>query len=184
MKAGPAYRLVDAEEFLEIDFGPNRKAELDDGLIRMMAGGTVAHARVQANVLAFLRTALRGTPCRPYGSDMALETGPRAVRYPDVTVVCNNTQPGSDRAVKEASVVFEVLSDATKDYDQTVKLREYQALPEMQTIVFLDPMAETVRLVQRLGPTAWRDEAFSKATDVALPSLKVVIPASELFAAD
>lgn len=48
----PAYRLLDAEEFLEIDFGAERKAELDQGVIRMMAGGTRAHARVQANLLA------------------------------------------------------------------------------------------------------------------------------------
>jgi hypothetical protein len=51
----PAYRLLDAEEFFEIDFGAERKAELDHGVIRMMAGGgTRAHARVQANLLAWL----------------------------------------------------------------------------------------------------------------------------------
>jgi Uma2 family endonuclease len=131
-----------------------------------------------------LRTALRGTPCRPYGSDMALETGPRAVRYPDVTVVCNNRQDENERAFKQASVVFEVLSDATAEYDQSVKLREYQGLAEMQTIVFLDPVAKTVRVVQRLGPTAWRDESFATPTDVPLPSLSVVIPAAEVFASD
>jgi hypothetical protein len=57
----PAYRLLDAEEFFEIDFGAERKAELDQGVIRMLAGGTRAHARVQANLLAWLRQALRGS---------------------------------------------------------------------------------------------------------------------------
>jgi Uma2 family endonuclease len=184
MASDPAYRLVAAEEFLEIDFGPSRKAELDQGIIRMMAGGTIAHARVQANLMRFLGAALRGTPCRPYGSDMALQTGQRAVRYPDVSVVCGNTQKDSDHALKQASVVFEVLSDATKEYDQTVKLREYQSVTEMQTIVFIDPDTQTVRLVQRLGPTAWRDESFVVPTDVTLPSLHVVIPVAEVFATD
>lgn len=59
--------LVTTEQFLRMDFGPDKKAELDHGVVRMMAGGTAAHARVQANVLALLRAALRGTGCRPYG---------------------------------------------------------------------------------------------------------------------
>ncbi len=39
MASVPNYPLLTAEEFLEIDFG-ERKAELDNGVIRMMAGGT------------------------------------------------------------------------------------------------------------------------------------------------
>jgi Uma2 family endonuclease len=182
--ASPAYRLLDSMEFLEIDFGPNRKAELDQGIIRMMAGGTIGHARVQGNVMGYLRTVLRGTGCRPFGSDMALQTGPLAVRYPDVSVICNHTQSERDRAFNQASIVFEVLSETTAEYDQTVKLREYQGLAEMQTIVFLDPEAESVRFVQRIGPSSWRDESFASPTDVPLPSLKIVIPAAELFAKD
>jgi Uma2 family endonuclease len=185
MAADAAYRLMGAAEFLEIDFGHDRKAELDGGLIRMMAGGTIAHARVQGNVFAFLRNALRGTPCRPYGSDAALETGMQSVRYPDVTVVCKEQQAkASARSFRQANVVFEVLSDTTAAYDQSVKLNEYKTLTEMQTIVFLDPERETVRIVQRLGPSAWRDELFEKPTDVPLPSLEVVVPAAELFALD
>jgi hypothetical protein len=60
-------RLLTAEEFLQIDFGPDLKAELDDGVIRMIAGGTRAHARVQANLTITLGNALSGSSCRPYG---------------------------------------------------------------------------------------------------------------------
>jgi hypothetical protein len=38
------YPLLTAEDFLDIDFG-ERKAELDNGVIRMMAGGAARHAR-------------------------------------------------------------------------------------------------------------------------------------------
>jgi hypothetical protein len=44
------YPLLTAEDFLDIDFG-DRKAELDDGVIRTMASGTARHARVQFNLL-------------------------------------------------------------------------------------------------------------------------------------
>lgn len=68
MATQPAYRLLTAKEFLEIDFG-EQKAELDNGVIRMKAGGTARHARVQHNILLALGTRLRGTGCTPYNSE-------------------------------------------------------------------------------------------------------------------
>ena len=41
----PDYPLLTAEEFLQFDFG-DRKAELDNGVIRMMAGGTARHSEI------------------------------------------------------------------------------------------------------------------------------------------
>jgi Uma2 family endonuclease len=178
----PAYRLLDADEFLEIDFGPERKAELVNGLVRMMAGGTSAHARVQTNVLAYLRNRLRGTSCRPFGSDMAVRTGEHSVRYPDVSVICRDAGvQDSDKASSSAKVIVEVLSPSTADHDQRLKLPEYKSIIGLDTVVFLDPDTETVRVVQRLGPTAWKDEFFAYPVDVLLPSLDVIIPAAELF---
>lgn len=58
------YPLLTAEEFLQIDFG-DRKAELDNGVIRMMAGGTGRHAQVQGNIFVALRSRLRGSGCMP-----------------------------------------------------------------------------------------------------------------------
>ena len=45
MATEPSYPLLTAEQFLAIDFG-EQKAELDNGIIYMMAGGTARHARV------------------------------------------------------------------------------------------------------------------------------------------
>ena len=44
MRADPAYRKITADEFLEMDFGTDKKFELHDGVIYMMTGGTEAHA--------------------------------------------------------------------------------------------------------------------------------------------
>lgn len=86
MGRDPAYRPITANEFLEMDFGTDEKFELVDGVICMITGGTQAHAWVQGNIFAWLRARLRGTGCRPYGSDMALQINDTNVRYPDVAV--------------------------------------------------------------------------------------------------
>lgn len=45
------YPLPTAEQFLDTDLG-EQKAELDNGVIRMMAGGTARHAQVSGNIFA------------------------------------------------------------------------------------------------------------------------------------
>jgi hypothetical protein len=47
MSTQPIYPLLTAKEFLEFDFG-DLKAELDNGVIRMMAGGRSATLRLAA----------------------------------------------------------------------------------------------------------------------------------------
>ena len=46
----PAYRKVEVHEFLAMDLG-DAKAELVDGTILMMAGGSPKHAAVAANII-------------------------------------------------------------------------------------------------------------------------------------
>lgn len=65
MATDPHYRLLTADEFLQIDFGPDMKAELDEGVIRMMAGGTCEHSRVQINLATAALSRLRGLGRRP-----------------------------------------------------------------------------------------------------------------------
>ena len=182
----PAYRRVEVDEFLAMDFGGAR-AELEDGVILMMAGGNEAHARIAANVIAFLMPKLRGTGCRPYGSDFATRTEERTVRLPDVSVYCNDpAAPGNatKQLLGDPQIVFEVLSRSTASHDQLVKLAEYRELAGLREIVFVDPQSERVRLLARAATGDWSDEWLEQGTDLFLPSLDLAIPHGELFARD
>jgi Uma2 family endonuclease len=187
MRLEPAFQPITAEQFLAMDFGSDRKFELVDGAIRMMTGGTSTHALVAANTLSFLRLKLRGTGCRPYGSDMAVRVDETNVRYPDVSVYCGDPADRDKPAVlsfADPRVIFEVLSPSTRRVDQEGKLREYRALSSMDTIVLIDTDSERSRVHQRLGPTSWRDDIFPQPHDIDLPSLGIVLPHDEIFARD
>ena len=179
------YPLLTAEQFLEIDFG-ELKAELDNGVIRMMAGGTARHAQVQGNIYSELRTRLRGTGCAPYNSDMAARTRDRSVRYPDVTVYCGRNDPSNDdeKAFDDPCVLFEVLSAGTARTDLRIKLEEYKELPSVNTIVFVDIATERLRVVQRSGPNGWSETVHQQPADIHLPSLGIDLPHEEIFARD
>lgn len=177
-------RLLNADEFLQIDFGPDLKAELDRGVIRMMAGGTFAHSQAQMNLWRFFGAALRGSGCRPHGSDMAVRIRDESIRYPDLTIDCasRSAEPG-DRVLRDPRIVVEVLSPSTRDLDLSVKLSEYRVLSSVVAIAFIDPEEKTVAVTHRTGGGGWTDVEFARR-DLVLPSLDVTMPYAEIFARD
>jgi Uma2 family endonuclease len=185
MAPNPFETKITADEFLLMDFG-DKKVELIDGVIYAMTGGKRAHFRVQRNLVRFLGNLLRGSGCGVY-SEFGLRVGDSTIRYPDVAIECgrpDDAENDDDLVLQRPVVLFEVLSPSTKDRDQSTKLQLYSEIESVETIIFIDPDAETVRIVQRLGPTSWRNELFPQATDVLLPSLNVTIPKDEIFARD
>lgn len=176
---------ITVDEFLAMDFG-DKKVELVDGVIVAMTGGSRAHFRVQRNLIRFLGQTLRGGGCGVY-AEFGLRLKDDTLRYPDVAVECgrpDSLENDEDLTLKAPVVLVEILSPSTRSQDEGVKLNRYAEIESVDTIVLIDPNAETVRIVQRLGPTSWRNELFPQATDVPLPAIGVTIPKEEIFARD
>ena len=185
--ATAAKRLLTVEEFLEIEFDLEEdiaRVELDNGTIRMMAGGTLAHGRVQTNLLGTLFERLKGSPCRPYGSDVGIRTHDLSLRYPDVSVICGREGPENDslQQFSDPKLVVEVLSPTTRRKDETTKLHEYQAMASLGAILYVDPENETVRLLTRRDRGGWHDFSLEKGSDVTVPALGVTLTWAEIFA--
>lgn len=187
MRSDPAYRKITADEFLAMDFGTDRKFELEDGVIVMMTGGTLAHGWVKGNIHTWLRTTLRGSSCRPFDSDVAVKVSETEVRYPDVSIQCNGAplaDIANDRVLTDPVVLIEVLSPTTTTHDQGTKLEEYKRITSVRTIAFVDPINEMCRTVERQSEGGWLDGIFSGRNGIALPALDLVIPHDEIFARD
>lgn len=183
MATQPDYPLVTADEFLRMDFG-DRKAELDNGVIRMMAGGTGRHARVATNIIVALAQRLQGSGCTPYASDMATRTHELSIRHPDVAVFCGRDGPENDelKAWDDPRVLFEITSASTARTDLRIKLPEYKALPSVDTVVLVDIASERVRVVQRTGPARWDEDEHDEPFDIPLPALGITLPHADVFA--
>ncbi len=181
----PAYRRLSVAEFMEMNFGDSR-AELVDGLVYMMTGGTEAHSRVATNIAVSLGSQLRGSGCRPYNSDFAVRTGEASVRYPDLSVYCRDAASVDPHAklMGDPVIIVEVLSPSTAALDQRDKLMEYRALDGVRVLLFVDPETERVRVVRRTAPEGWTDDLFPKGADVALPEVGATLMAVDIFAND
>lgn len=132
MASAPAPRhRYTFEEYLELEAVAGTRHEFYDGEIYARAGGTPEHAAIAATVTAILARQL-AAPCRVYSSDLRLRvlaTG--LATYPDVTVICGASQrdPASTTHVTNPTLIVEVLSTGTADYDRGEKLQQLSANP-------------------------------------------------------
>lgn len=181
-------RLITADEFLAIEWPDSDvKAELSNGVIhvlRMMAGGSNEHSRIQRNVLVALDLALRGSGCSPHGSDLAVRTSDLDVRYPDVSVFCGHEDLEDDkvRAFDDPKLVVEVLSPSTRQKDFAEKLVEYRALLPLQHILYVDPEGQAAQLWTRTGPRSWNEEQCEVGSDIGLAHLGIKLSWHDIFA--
>jgi Uma2 family endonuclease len=182
MATQPIYPTVTADEFLEMDFG-ERKAELDNGVIRILDGCTVRHAEINGNILFALLTRLRQSGFTAFGSNFAIRTHDLSIRFPDIAVYpVRGLDRDNDKSADDPRVIFEVLSAGTARTDLTVKLAEYKALPSVDAIVFVDIATERLRVVSRTAPDTWTETQHREPLDLVLPSLGVTVPHGEIFA--
>ena len=181
----PAYRRVTVDEFLRMDFG-DAKAELIDGVIFMMAGAASRHNLVAANVLIALGMKLRGSGCRPYGSDQAVRIDERNIRYPDVSVYCGDASVPDDfkqLLLGDPRLIVEVLSQTTSHNDEHEKLAEYRSLDGVQCVLLISPETERVRRVQR-NADGWSDGWRERGQDVRIDALDLTLTTADIFATD
>ncbi len=167
------------DEFLAWEDRQEFKHEFDGSWPVAMAGGTDAHAAIQANLAIAVGGRLRGKPCRFRGSDLKIEVVGR-IRYPDGFVVCSPRQLDA-KVVRDPVVIFEVLSPSTATADQFVKNREYEATPSVRRYVMLaqDQIAATV-FTREDGD--WIGRSFGEDATLAMPEIGIEVPLAELYA--
>jgi Uma2 family endonuclease len=127
-------------EYLKLERKSETKHEYVNGEIIAMAGGTIEHGRLAANISRELGNALRGRRCAVYSSDVRVRiraTG-RAT-YPNVSVACGHAERDAedDDALINPVVLVEVLSDSTEKDDRGEKFGHYRRIPSLRHYVLV-----------------------------------------------
>ena len=113
------------------------KLEFCDGEIYAMAGGTPSHADLGASMTRLLGNALLGR-CRVSSSDLKVRIeATDLTTFPDVSVVCGDRETAKidPNAVVNPTLLVEVTSPSTEDYDRGEKLSHYKQLESLQAVL-------------------------------------------------
>jgi Uma2 family endonuclease len=176
--ASPLPVLANVDDFLRWVEAQPERYEFVHGRLVLMAGGSERHNDIQVNLLAALRNRLRGSPCKPNGSDLLIRIDDRTGRFPDASVSCGRE---GGHALSAPVVVFEVLSPTTELLDRTDKRRDYQGLPSLRHYVLIAQDVVRVEIYTR-SEIGWRFQEFGEIESaLKLDALDIDLPLAEIY---
>lgn len=173
-----AQNLLTLDEFLAWEREQPERYEFVDGAAYMMAGGSAGHAAIALNIATALRERLRGSGCRPFGSDMKVIAN-GTVRYPDVSVTCSQVND-VDPAITEPVLIVEVVSPSTARTDRGRKKRDYFATPSVRQYAIVEQEERLVDLYTRTE-SGWVNEVVADDGVLRLSSLGIDIPLDAIY---
>lgn len=174
------------QDYLAVEeMGPVRH-EFLNGAIFAMAGGTPEHAALSAAIVVLLGTQLRARPCRPYSADLRIRIPATGLAtYADAAVVCGAPErdPESPTHVTNPTLIVEVLSPGTEEYDRGEKREQYQQLASLRDYVLIAQNRRRVELFTRTASGEWQHRVHVGGETVVLPSIDCRVDVDELYAA-
>ncbi len=176
---------VTPEQYLEIERAAKYKSEYYDGEMFPVAFATLNHARLSGNLLRSLGNQLHDRSCEALGSDVRVQTqlnGPYF--YPDIVVFCGKPRLADswNDMITDATVIIEILSPSTQDYDRGFKFEQYRRLPSLADylVIAQDRVYLEYNTRQRDGSWLMR-EVSDRDTVIHLPSIDCSFRVEEAY---
>ena len=137
-------------------------------IIGTMSYGSTPHETIVSNVVFELRTAFNEVGFRVFASNRPVFAAAcEEVYMPDVHLVVGTLQEYHYDKTKTASlnptVVVEVHSKTTRNYDLSEKLDCYKAMPTVQQIVYIESQQPRLRVFSRTNkPEQWLEMMYKE----------------------
>lgn len=116
------------EEYLNFERFAGEKHEFIDGSVYAMAGESSNHSTICFNLNTTIGMQLRGKGCRGFSPNMKVATNEAGLySYPDLIIVCGKPLFHDHKrdVITNPTVIFEVLSPSTENYDRGEKFLRY-----------------------------------------------------------
>ncbi|MDJ0731797.1 MAG: Uma2 family endonuclease [Crocosphaera sp.] len=159
------------QEYLSQEETSLVKHEYIDGEIIEMTGGTPNHNEICLNFATTLKLKLRGQNAKIYMTDLRLWIPTYQVyTYPDIMVIKGEPILVENRqdTITNPSLIIEVLSKSTKNYDQGDKFDYYCSLATFQEYILVNQYQYQVKHYTKKTDQQWlittynsKDDAFN-----------------------
>ena len=176
---------ITPEEYLAIERQAAYKSEYFNGEMFAMSGASPRHGLIVTNVVAELRRQLKQRPCTVYSTDLRVKVSPTGLyTYPDVIVV--GDQPQFDDEQKDTllnpTLLVEVFSESTKDYDRGEKFEHYRSLTSLAEYVLIAQDKPHFEHFVRQPDNRWLLAETNHLEDtIYLPSIACDLALSEIY---
>jgi len=151
------------EEYLSLEREATVKHEYYRGEVFAMSGASPRYNIIFSNLFVGLGIQLKGKKCRPYGSDMRVHIPENTLfTYPDISIFCGElkTFNHEDDSVIGPTVLVEILSPSTKNYDRGEKFKLYRDIPSLREYVLIDTESIGIEVFRLNDSHHWELEEY------------------------
>src|SRR6059058_4957645 len=128
-------------DYVALEMISSSKHEFLDGEIYAIAGGSEEHSALGAAMIHALANAVGDRPCRVHTSDLRIYVEAVGLAtFPDGSVICGPLQqhtPSPEATAVNPTILVEVTSDSSEDYEHGVKLDAYRTIPSLRDYIIV-----------------------------------------------
>ena len=177
------FNLLSTEEYLQLELTAEVRHEYLAGQIYAMVGASEAHNIIATNLIAILRTHLRGSSCRAFVSDMKVKVKTQQADifyYPDILVTCDPDD--SEKYFKtKPSLIVEILSKSTEVTDRREKRLNYQTINNLQEYVLVSQDEMKVEIYRKDSNGNWMLATLGEYDELVLDSVGLTITMGDVY---
>jgi len=176
---------ISIDEYLEMENASSEKHEYYQGEIFAISGAKVPHNIIATNLVVALTIKLKGKSCRPFNSDQRIHVEANTLfTYPDISIICGDiiTRNNDDYNVLNPTVLIEVLSRSTKNYDGGEKFKLYRDIPTLREYVLVDSESIHIEIFRLNANNHWELEEYNKdAQTVLIQAINTPLSIEEIY---
>lgn len=165
------------QEYLAGELQSDIKHEYIDGQIYAMAGAHRNHVLIADKILRRLGNHFENQPCRSYSSDLKVKIG-KNYFYPDVIVDFTDFD---GYFTEQPTIIVEVLSKSTRQYDKTFKRDQYFSIPTLQEYLLIEQDIAEIEYWQRTESNIWQQNVYYLGDDLYLRSIDLTISVEDIY---
>jgi Uma2 family endonuclease len=181
----PKYNLMLPEEYLAMERASDTKHEYYRGEVFAMSGASLNHNKIFSIVFSALSIRLKGKSCMPFGSDLRIHIPKNTLyTYPDISIICGEPELTDENkdTVTNPSVLIEILSTTTKDYDRGGKFNLYRSIKTLKEYVLIDSTAVSVEVFSHNIDNSWRLVEFKHLSDsFTITTIEATLLLNEIY---
>ncbi|PZV08295.1 MAG: hypothetical protein DCF32_05130 [Leptolyngbya sp.] len=151
-------RTHSPEEYLDLEVAAEFRHEYIDGEIVPMTGGTPNHNRIIRNLCTALTMGLQGQDLEVFVADQRLWIPEAQIyTYPDVMAIAGELayQAGRRDTLTNPTLIIEVLSASTRNYDRGDKFAAYRTISTFQEYALVDQYSAHMEHHVKIGSKQW-----------------------------
>lgn len=186
MALAKTHPVFSVKGYLDFERVQLDRHEFLDGSVYAMAGESPNHSTICFNLNTIIGLQLRGTRCRGFSPNMKIATSEKGLfSYPDLAVICG--QPtfydNTKDVITNPTVIVEVLSPSTENYDRGEKFLRYtNQIETLQTYILISQDKPLIEIFPRQENGGWESEIIEGMESVLkIDSIECEVVLSELY---